>query len=82
MVMLNLVRDNPIVTMAVAYVRTRLEPMRETNDRGASAVEWAIIAAICVVAALAIGVAVNQVVTNGNTNITKGNTLPGPGGGK
>jgi Flp pilus assembly pilin Flp len=77
MFMLNLVRDNPIVAMTLAYVRTRLEPMRETNERGASAVEWAVIAAICVLAALAIGAAVVNVVNSNKTNIDKGSTLPG-----
>jgi len=77
--MLNLVRDNPIIAMTLAYVRTRLEPMRETNERGASAVEWAVIAAICVLAALAIGGAVAAVVNNNKTNIDKGSTLPGIG---
>jgi len=80
--MLNLVRDNPIIAMTLAYVRTRLEPMRETNERGASAVEWAVIAAICVLAALAIGGAVAAVVNNNKTNIDKGSQLPGIGGGK
>jgi len=75
--MLNLVRDNPIIAMTLAYVRTRLEPMRETNERGASAVEWAVIAAICVLAALAIGGAVTAVVTANKTRIDTGSTLPG-----
>jgi Flp pilus assembly pilin Flp len=79
MFMLNLVRDNPIIAMTLAYVRTRLEPMRETNERGASAVEWAVIAAICVLAALAIGGAVAAVVNANKGNIDKGTTLPGIG---
>jgi Flp pilus assembly pilin Flp len=77
MVMLNLVRDNPIVALTLAFVRTRLEPMRETNQRGASAVEWAVIAAICVLAALAIGGAVAAVVNANSGKVNSGTNLPG-----
>jgi Flp pilus assembly pilin Flp len=76
--MFNLVRDNPVLAFTLAFVRTRLEPMRERNERGASAVEWAVIAAICVLAALAIGGAVVAVVNANKTRIDTGSnpTLP------
>ena len=80
--MLSLVRDNPIIAVTLAYVRTRLEPMRETNERGASAVEWAVIAAICVLAALAIGGAVAAVVNANSGKVNSGTELPAIGGGK
>jgi Flp pilus assembly pilin Flp len=75
--MLNLVRDNPVLAFTLAFVRTRLEPLRERNERGASAVEWAVIAAICVLAALAIGGAVVAVINANKTKISQGSTLPG-----
>jgi Flp pilus assembly pilin Flp len=74
--MLDLVRDNPLIALTLAFVRNRVEPLREKSERGASAVEWAVIAAICVLAALAIGAAVVQVVNNNKTRITEGSNLP------
>jgi Flp pilus assembly pilin Flp len=74
----NLVRDNPLVAFTLAYIRSGLAPLRERSERGASAVEWAVIAAICVVAAIAIGVAVVAVVQKGEAEIGKGNNLPAP----
>jgi Flp pilus assembly protein TadG len=47
--------DNPVVAFAVAFVRTRMEPLRERHDRGASALETAIIAAVLIAAAVLIG---------------------------
>jgi Flp pilus assembly pilin Flp len=78
--MLNLVRDNPLLAFTIAYVRTRLEPLRERNERGASALEWAVIAAICVLAALAIGAAVVAVIDANKTRIDGGTNVPLPGG--
>jgi Flp pilus assembly pilin Flp len=75
--MLNLVRDNPLLAFTFAYVRTRLEPVRQRSERGASAVEWAVIAAICVLAALAIGAAVVAVINANKGRIEQGSTLPG-----
>jgi Flp pilus assembly pilin Flp len=75
-VMLTLVRSNPLVAFTLAFVRTRLEPMRERSERGASAIEWAIIAAICVIAALAIGTAVMTVINNNKGQISNGSNLP------
>ena len=76
--MFELLRDNPMIAFTVAFVRTRLDPLRERSDRGASAVEWAVIAGICVVMAIAIGGAVAAVVRNGDTAINQGNNLPAP----
>jgi Flp pilus assembly pilin Flp len=72
--MLNLVRENPLLAFTMAYIRTRLDPLRERSERGASAVEWAVIAAICVLAALAIGGAVVAVINANKTQISKGTT--------
>jgi Flp pilus assembly pilin Flp len=74
--MLNHLRDNPLVALTLALVRTRVEPLRERCERGASAIEWAVIAAICVVAAIAIGTAVMVVINNGKTKIATGSNLP------
>jgi hypothetical protein len=45
-----------------ALARARAQRARGHNQIGASALEWAIISAILVVAALAIGVIVNRVI--------------------
>jgi Flp pilus assembly pilin Flp len=74
--MLDLVRDNPLIALTLAFVRNQVTPLREKSERGASAVEWAVIAAICVLAALAIGTAVVQVVNNNKTKISEGSNLP------
>lgn len=75
--MIDLVRNNPLIAFTLALVHTRLEPMRERSERGASAVEWAVIAAICVLAALAIGAAVVAVINANKGKIQQGTTLPG-----
>jgi len=49
------IRNNPTYHFLVAWIRTRLEPLRERSERGASAVEWAIIAAISVAVAGFVG---------------------------
>lgn len=55
---INVIRNNPAIEFLVAYVRVHLEPLRERSERGASAVEWAVIAAIGVAAASVIGTVV------------------------
>lgn len=50
-------------------LRTRLDEVRR-DDRGASAVEWAVIAGVCVVLAAGIALVIGQVVTNGKNKIT------------
>jgi Flp pilus assembly pilin Flp len=50
-------------------LRTRLDEVKR-DDRGASAVEWAVIAGVCVVLAAGIALVITQVVTNGKTKIT------------
>lgn len=47
--------DNPLVAFTIAFVRTRVEPLRQHSDRGASALETAIIAAVLIAAAVLIG---------------------------
>lgn len=78
--MIDKIRDHPLVTAGLALLHARLQPLRERSDRGASAVEWAIIAAICVVAAIAIGTAVVALVDQG-TDAIDDETIPAPGGG-
>jgi len=44
-----------MLAFALAFIRTRVEPLRERSDRGASALETAIIAAVLIAAAVLIG---------------------------
>ncbi|HVQ93905.1 MAG TPA: hypothetical protein VMU51_22905 [Mycobacteriales bacterium] len=74
--MLKHLRDNPLIAFTFAFVRTRVEPLRERTERGASAIEWAVIAAICVLAALAIGGAVMAVINANKGQISTGSNLP------
>ena len=75
--MITLVRDHPLIAFTLAFARTKIDDVRRrSDDRGASAVEWVIIAAICVLAALAIGAAVMQVVNANKNKITQGTNLP------
>jgi hypothetical protein len=67
------------VTVLVAAVHLRLEPLRKRSERGASAVEWAIITGITVAAAVAIGTLVWQKVNAGNDLINQ--EIPSGGGG-
>ncbi|MFL6131053.1 MAG: hypothetical protein ACJ73E_18575 [Mycobacteriales bacterium] len=46
---------NPMVAFTVAFIRTRAEPLRARSERGASALETAIIAAVLIAAAVLIG---------------------------
>jgi Flp pilus assembly protein TadG len=62
------VLDNPLVAFTLAYVNTRLQPLRQRSERGASALETAIIAAVLIAAAVAIGtIVLNKVKTAGKT---------------
>ena len=47
--------DHPMVAFTMAFVRTRLEPLRERSERGASALETAIISAVLIAAAVLVG---------------------------
>lgn len=76
--MLKHLRDYPLIAFTLALVRTRVEPLRERSERGASAVEWAVIAAISVLAALAIGGAVVAVINANKGHIEGGNSVPLP----
>lgn len=68
-------------TVIVAYVHVRLEPLRKRSERGASAVEWAIITGITVAAAVAIGTLVWEKVNKGNDLIKQDIPTGGTGGG-
>ena len=47
--------DNPMVAFTLAFIRTRVDPLRVRSERGASALETAIIAAVLIAAAVLIG---------------------------
>jgi Flp pilus assembly pilin Flp len=67
------------VSLLLAYVHVRLEPVRKRSERGASAVEWAVIAGITVAAAAAIGVVIWNKIRAGRTLINT--EIPADGGG-
>ena len=67
--MQQLLTDNPMVAFTIAFVRTRLTPMRERSERGASALETAIIAAVLIAAAVLIGGIVIAKVREAGTNV-------------
>jgi Flp pilus assembly pilin Flp len=72
--------DHPMVAFTMAYVRTRLEPLRERSERGASALETAIISAVLIAAAVLIGKIVIDKV-NGAGDTVKNEQIPtAPGG--
>ena len=54
--------DHPMVAFTMAFVRTRLEPLRERSERGASALETAIISAVLIGK-----IVIDKVTTAGNT---------------
>jgi hypothetical protein len=70
--------DHPMVAFTVAYVRTRLDPLRERSERGASALETAIISAVLIGAAVFIGKIVIDKITEGGKNVTD-QQIPKPG---
>ena len=70
--------DQPMVAFTLAYIRARVEPLRERSDRGASALETAIIAAVLVAAAVLIGGIVYQKVTDAG-QIVENQDIPGQG---
>lgn len=49
------VLDHPMVAFTLAYIHTRVDPLRQRSERGASALETAIIAAVLIAAAVFIG---------------------------
>jgi Flp pilus assembly protein TadG len=62
------VLENPLVAFTLALVNTRLQPLRQRSERGASALETAIIAAVLIAAAVAIGtIVLAKVKTAGQT---------------
>jgi hypothetical protein len=62
--------DHPMVAFTLAYVRTRLEPLRERSERGASALETAIISAVLFGAAVFIGKIVIDKIKEGGKTVT------------
>ena len=67
--------DHPMVAFTIAFVRTRLEPLRERSERGASALETAIISAVLIAAAVLIGKIVIDKV-NGAGETVKNEQIP------
>ena len=67
--------DHPMVACTMAFVRTRLEPLRERSERGASALETAIISAVLIAAAVLIGKIVIDKV-NGAGETVKNEQIP------
>jgi Flp pilus assembly protein TadG len=61
--------ENPLVAFTLALVNTRLQPLRQRSDRGASALETAIIAAVLIAAAVAIGTIVLAKVREAGTTV-------------
>jgi Flp pilus assembly pilin Flp len=69
--------DHPMVAFTMAFVRTRLEPLRERSERGASALETAIISAVLIGAAVFIGKIVIDKITQAGNNV-KSQDIPKP----
>jgi hypothetical protein len=67
------------VALLLAYVHVRLEPLRKRSERGASAVEWAVIAGITVAAAASIGIVIWNKIRDGKKLIET--SIPAEGGG-
>ena len=70
--------DHPAVAFTLAYIHTRVEPLRQRSDRGASALETAIIAAVLIAAAVLIGGIVFQRVQDGADAVQNAD-IPGQG---
>jgi Flp pilus assembly pilin Flp len=51
-------------------LRIRLDEAKRNDDRGASAVEWAVIAGVCVALAAGIALIITTVVNHGTAKIT------------
>jgi Flp pilus assembly protein TadG len=68
--------DHPAVAFTLAYIRTRIEPLRAHSDRGASALETAIIAAVLIAAAVLIGGIVFNKVQDG-ADVVENSEIPG-----
>ena len=62
--------DHPAVAFTMAFVRTRLEPLRARSERGASALETAIISAVLIGAAVFIGKIVIDKIKEGGQTVT------------
>jgi Flp pilus assembly pilin Flp len=68
----------PLMLLQIALLRARALRDDDTRDRGASAIEWAIIAAITVIAAVGIGAIVYNIVQSKSSKLQDcGNAAPG-----
>lgn len=63
--------DNPMIALTMALIHSRIEPLRTRSERGASALETAIIAAFLIAAAVVIGGIVLQKVRDGGAAVQK-----------
>ena len=62
--------DNPMVAFTLAFVHLRLEPLRQRSDRGASALETAIISAVLIGAAVTIGAIIIKKIGEAGDKVT------------
>lgn len=62
----------------ITFVRARADRARRAgfNERGASAIEWAIISAVVVVLALIVARVIQSVVTDNASKIQQGSNTP------
>jgi hypothetical protein len=70
--------DNPMVAFTLAFIRTRVDPLRARSERGASALETAIIAAVLIAAAVFIGGIVMDKVGDGADVVEQQQIPPAP----
>jgi hypothetical protein len=68
--------NDPVVSYLTAWLRARVDAARREPDRGASAIEWAIITAILAGLAIAVGAIIVKLVTDKAKSI---NTNTGTG---
>jgi Flp pilus assembly pilin Flp len=60
---------HPVISYLQATFRQRMERARATEDRGASAIEWVVIAAVVVGIVLAVGFVISNALTTKAGNV-------------
>jgi hypothetical protein len=73
----NKILDSPMMAFTLALIRTRVEPLRSRSERGASALETAIIAAVLIMAAVLVAGIIGQKVREG-ANTVERQQIPNP----
>ncbi|NJP64867.1 hypothetical protein [Streptomyces spiramenti] len=61
--------SHPAIGYLYAALRTRLQRARAEGDRGASAIEWVVIAAVVVGIVLAVGFVISSALTSKATDV-------------